>query len=651
MGSPFASTSSAGSSSGGSSSRSGPQQQQHRPPFLRLSSYASTDDEDDTEPDTPLLPQHWRRSGEERRRSKDGGEESSSLLSSRPASASYAGTLRSVGRQHRLARLCYTLAVSCLAVTLFFATVSLGWAANVVYQRHNAYAQAVFGPPMVPEPVEVEERVDAFPAWMGRNGSRVTQGERGGLGDEVALQGVEEEESRLAAILSELDTRFDGLSLPSSTALPCADVSSSPDLLARYSPLRGVGSSLSHARAGPTLLALNLYNSAHVLPALSRTLVTLSSFLGPETVHVSIFENGSTDETTDALAHLAAALTVLGAPHTITSDPRATDWKKVDRIAQLALYRNIVLEPLTHSSPFNTTSPPQDIVFINDVFLCPRDVLELLFQRKTQEADAACAMDWRQNKGMAKLWNGSVKFYDNWVARTITGHMFRHKLDILSEWRDGFKELWDQPAEEYSRKRFQAGLPLPVYSCWNGALALSSLPFLSSDIAPRYAGPASSWQGRDGSNWARTRPMRVGEGAARFRSALGTEGECAASECKTIARDLWTRGFDRWLVVPTVGVTYDLATYTHKQLNHLASLNRPASSTLSLTAQEPVDESAEESTMERIQWSKLTPPSKTLCFPWARGFHIDLEMWRATWERPFARLQFVKWVDKVTHLN
>lgn len=46
----------------------------------------------------------------------------------------------------------------------------------------------------------------------------------------------------------------------------------------------------------------------------------------------------------------------------------------------------------------------------------------------------------------------------------------------------------------------------------------------------------------------------VGKGAAkswhplRFRGARRWKQECAASECKLVAKDFWKRGFDRWVV-------------------------------------------------------------------------------------------------------
>lgn len=40
--------------------------------------------------------------------------------------------------------------------------------------------------------------------------------------------------------------------------------------------------------------------------------------------------------------------------------------------------------------------------------------------------------------------------------------MFRSRFDVLAETRNGLEELFDQPGSEYSRNRFQAGVPLPV---------------------------------------------------------------------------------------------------------------------------------------------------------------------------------------------
>lgn len=147
-------------------------------------------------------------------------------------------------------------------------------------------------------------------------------------------------------------------------------------------------------------------------------------------------------------------------------------------------------------------------------------------------------------------------------------------------------------------------------------------------------------------------------------SSLATKGRInfvfsslftAASECKTVARDLWTRGYDRWMVrspsdnftrvphssplhlqiIPTVRTTYDLSSYLHPQLVSLSALLRPSASSLSLSSSTTLS-SPLSPTDERIDWSALSPPTSVVCFEWARGWHIDLEWWRATLELPYA---------------
>jgi len=283
-------------------------------------------------------------------------------------------------REHRLSQLFKLATCFFLSLTALMGLGVCGWAFSIMYARHNAYAQSVFSPPLEPLPKPVEHLVPSFsPTPL------------------------------LSNVQHELDQRLFSLTLPPST-LPCDQLSSpsfdgNSSFSTRYS-------SLPHS--GPYLLALNLYNSQEVLPTLSKTLLTVSDFLGRQNVHVSIFENGSTDNTTLALAHLAAALSTLGIRHTIVSDPRPTPWAMVDRIDQLAVYRNVALKPVTeglHGRDF------EDVLFVNDVFAGPVDFLELLWQRREQEADAACALDWRGTKGFLSRWGaGSVKMYDSWVS-------------------------------------------------------------------------------------------------------------------------------------------------------------------------------------------------------------------------------------------
>ncbi|KPV77808.1 glycosyltransferase family 69 protein [Rhodotorula graminis WP1] len=509
----------------------------------------------------------------------------------------YASTLRTHRRKHRLASLAYSSALVCLAASTLLACAVVGWSAHFVYTRHAALATAVFAPPLEPRPVSVEWAAPPFPP------SGAAQAQAAAKPDHAAgRDGVDQVER-------ELDRRYvDELGLPSTTGdLRCASVVDSAALSRRYDGLRAPPSGVTSSTT-KTLVALNLYNSELVIPALSHALLAVASFLGPANVHISIFENGSTDRTVAALAHLARALSALGADHDVVSDPRTTDWKKVDRIDQLAVFRN------------------------------------LLFQRRVQGADAACAMDWRANKGPGHWWRDSILYYDSWVGRSLSGQMMRPRTDLFQEWHDGVDGLFNAEGDEASKARFTRGLPTPVYSCWNGMLALDARPFTSTAPAPRYD-PASTLSTSARKSWRRPPPASALE-PAKFRSALNREGECAASECKTLAKDFWTRGYDRWLVVPSVHVTYDAAVYNHPRLWQLASLHPPSLSNLTLTSSSALDSPPppsradgdvdDDEPSELIPWATLSPPDTVVCWAWVRGFHLDLEWVRATWFRPYA---------------
>lgn len=255
------------------------------------------------------------------------------------------------------------LTAGCVLLPMF-------WSARFLAIRHTAAETAVYARPLVPNPIPVEQLVPPFPR-------RASPFE----------------------INTQLEDRWATIGSSPST-LPC-EWRDGDD--AKYAGLK---------TRGRYLFALNLWNNQVVFPSLARTLLSLASFLGEDNVHVSIFENGSSmDNTTIAMAHFAAALTALGADHTIVSDQRRTDWSRVDRIAQLAIFRNIVLVPLNQSS---SAGEFEQVIFLNDVFACPRDALELLYQKHRQNAHAACATDWRATQSwIAWLGYRSVKLYDN----------------------------------------------------------------------------------------------------------------------------------------------------------------------------------------------------------------------------------------------
>lgn len=283
-----------------------------------------------------------------------------------------------------------------------FAVFLSYWLVKFVLLRQEAYAHSVFAAPLIPNFNLVEDLVPPLDPLS-------------------KLKDPTREE-----LQEQLDSRLLSLGLPIST-LPCSIPTAT---LSTYLSVLSPSPSSSHNFLPKTLIALNLYNNQEVFPTLSRSLLTLAFILGPSSIHVSIFENGSTDKTTMAMAHFAAVLTKAGVEHTILSDVAKTQWSKVDRIAQLAVYRNIVLEPLfgNDNGGKNASRAPgrkgsdrlakadewDSILFINDVFFCPSDALELLYQRKIQKADAACALDWRATQSWLRWfgWTG-VKFYDN----------------------------------------------------------------------------------------------------------------------------------------------------------------------------------------------------------------------------------------------
>ncbi|KAM0789486.1 hypothetical protein ACM66B_000306 [Microbotryomycetes sp. NB124-2] len=456
-----------------------------------------------------------------------------------------------------------TLVVTAVLVGLCLAGFVAYWVAWFVSLRHDAISHSVFSKPLEPRGHTVEHLAQPFTTTTSAAGN-----EHGPLS--------------IDAVQSLLDDRWRQMHLEPSDL----DCSTSQHDQLKYD------TDLGH-KDEPVLFAINLFNSQHVVPSISRALLDATRVLGPHNVHVSVFENGSTDNTTTALAHFAAALTAVDVRHTILSDPRATDWSKVDRIAQLALYRNYVLRPVNESSSAREKRPFDHVVFVNDVYMCGRDALELLWQRKHQQADAACAMDWRATKSPLNWFGKSkgVKFYDNWVSRDLNGNMLRPRLDVFAEMRDGISELFDQPGAERYRERFLHGLPVPVYSCWNGILALPASPFQGSQERP----------------------------ATLFRSAFNKPGQCAASECKILARDFWAQGLRRWLIVPSVYVTYDRQTYDFPDL---VDLKRKSAST------PPSHLSTD------VAWNDWSAPESVVCWSYVKGTTLDFP-WMAVRNAPW----------------
>jgi len=253
--------------------------------------------------------------------------------------------------------------------------------------------------------------------------------------------------------------------------------------------------------------AINLYNSFDIIPDLFATLFRVAAILGYHNVFVSIYENGSTDQTKALLRIFDALTRSVGMRITIRTSMR-TRGAFNHRIEYLAEVRNAAFVPL-HELRDSESEYFDTIVFMNDVLPCLDDLLELIWQSRRNNAGITCAADYMYHDEI-----GSPVFYDNWVARDINGTALENAP---------FEAIFHH---EKSGARFQHHLPVQVQSCWNGIAILDPAPFYS--------------------------PPHV-----RFRMARIMEGECSASECSLICNDYWEAGYGRIMMVPRVKLAYD----------------------------------------------------------------------------------------------
>ncbi|KAJ2814067.1 hypothetical protein H4S07_000176 [Coemansia furcata] len=252
---------------------------------------------------------------------------------------------------------------------------------------------------------------------------------------------------------------------------------------------------------GPVFIAANLYNSENILPNMALQLLALADTLGHSRVFISIYENGSKDKTKEILGQFNSTLNALGIAHRIRTD-EARRPEHIHRIEYLAKVRNLALEPL-----YSTGKKYDRVLFINDIYFCMNDLLELAYQSRAQSTHLTCAED-------LITFQGRLGFYDTWVSRDMRGDRVWIELNRLS------KDEITQQAQLKNR-------PFQVQCCWNGVALIDAQVF----------------QGDDG---------------LRFRRSA--EGECSASECSLLCNDMWKRGLRRAIIVPRVKVSYDMTT-------------------------------------------------------------------------------------------
>ena len=244
-------------------------------------------------------------------------------------------------------------------------------------------------------------------------------------------------------------------------------------------------------------IASNLHENEPLMPHFVYMLITtILNFESFEDLFVSIYESGSEDRTAQWLAFLRILLDSIGVKNVIMSGP---DQRKTEqnRIEFLAYCRNRLLEPfLSHA---RAGVKYGKVVLINDVYFCSDHITRLFLH----DADMACGLDVTRTPP-----HDHLLFYDVWVARDATGHMFSNFPPYVEH--------------SYSRMRIEFGMPFPAHCCWNGLVVLNPAPFLQNGI--------------------------------RFRSH--DPNECAASECSLMCRDFYMNGYRKVVVDPAVRVAY-----------------------------------------------------------------------------------------------
>jgi len=244
-----------------------------------------------------------------------------------------------------------------------------------------------------------------------------------------------------------------------------------------------------------------------VIPDIFATVFRVAAILGYHNVFISIYENGSNDQTKALLRIFDSLTRAVGLRVTIRSSHR-TRGAFNHRIEYLAEVRNAALVPL-HELRDAEGETFDSVIFMNDILPCVDDLLELIWQSRRQNAGITCAADYMFHEEI-----GAPVFYDNWVARDINGTALENAP---------FEAVFHHPD---SSQRYQHHLPIQVQSCWNGIAIL--------DPEPIY------------------RPPHV-----KFRMAKLVEGECSASECSLVGNDYWATGYGRIIMVPRVKLAYD----------------------------------------------------------------------------------------------
>ncbi|KAF2118219.1 polysaccharide export protein [Lophiotrema nucula] len=214
----------------------------------------------------------------------------------------------------------------------------------------------------------------------------------------------------------------------------------------------------------------------------NKAVVDLVTFLGPENVFVAVLESGSWDDSKGALRELDAQLAQLDVPRSIVLEstthademsrtPNGTGWvwtsrgrQELRRVPYLANLRNRVMAEMAAESEAKGFRFDK-VLWLNDVVFTTEDVLTLLSTYDGEYA-AACSLDFSKPPA----------YYDTFALRDLAGSKT-------------MSPVWPYFFPGASRRALVANEAVPVRSCWNGMVAMDTMPF--------YATPALKFRGID----------------------------------------------------------------------------------------------------------------------------------------------------------
>lgn len=374
-------------------------------------------------------------------------------------------------------------------------------------------------------------------------------------------------------------------------------------------------------RTAVVSIAINLYNSAQIIPAQAMALLEAIAYLIEHNkVYISIFENASVDSTRPLLSHFAAALQALDVDGIfVHASHMQSTFGVNDRIVMLSEIRNLALKPLI---PYASTGT---LIFINDIVTCPSDILELVHQQRLQQADMVFGMDWgaidRRVRPWEPTWPGyddiamqeTPRVYDTWVGRGLNGDLIYPFSDPGGFHPASFNETWVRDCfstqDPAIHERWLNGLPIPVFSGWGGMAAFSADLFTHFHLRFR-SSVASSWTG--GSSTGALGPWGKLISAPDY-----LRQDCPGeSECKYIARDIWNLrdGHARIVQAPQVRTTYTVREWEVMRLGPDPAPPR-------------LREGFDVHGLELIDWRNVSVPESVVCQAGRTKDGELLELW------------------------